>query len=175
MYNVGDKLVHPMHGAGVVEAVEEKNILDEKKFYYVMRMPVGDVKVMIPVDSTESVGVRNVIDSVEAENVMKAFSDYSADLSTNWNKRYRDNMEKMKHGDILDIAYVVKTLMLKEKTKGLSMGERKMLNSARQILISEMVIAKNSTIDEIDECLNNIVSEELQSEEDKIVEGVDIA
>lgn len=161
MYNIGDRLVYPMHGAGVVEAIEEKDILDEKRHYYIMRMPVGDVKVMIPVNSTTDVGIRDVIDKEKADEVMQAFCDYKADVTSNWNKRYRDNMEKIRSGDILDVAYVVKTLMLKEKMKGLSMGERKMLSSTRQILVSELIIAQGTTAEELEEKMTAVVMNDL--------------
>jgi CarD family transcriptional regulator len=161
MYNIGDRLVYPMHGAGVVEAIEEKDILDEKRYYYIMRMPVGDVKVMIPVNSTNDVGIRDVIDKEKADEVMDAFCAYKADVTSNWNKRYRDNMEKIRSGDILDVAYVVKTLMLKEKMKGLSMGERKMLSSTRQILVSELIIAQGTTAEELEEKMLEVVTADL--------------
>jgi CarD family transcriptional regulator len=162
MYNIGDEVVYPMHGAGVVEAIEEKDIMNERKHYYVMRMPVGDVKVMIPVANCAAVGIRDVIDEATADTVIAEFEAIPADVLSNWNRRYRENMDKMRSGKLSDVAYVVKTLMLKEKMKGLSMGERKMLSSAKQILVSELVIAKKSTEEEIMNMLTNIVLTQLE-------------
>jgi len=162
MYNIGDKLVYPMHGAGVVEAIEEKEFLDEKKFYYILKMPIGDVKVMIPVNNAVEIGIRDVSTKEKAEEVLKKFIETKADTVSNWNKRYRENMEKIKSGELLDIAYVAKTLMLKEKMKGLSMGERKMLQSVKQILTSELVISLDSTSDEMADKLQNIVLGEIE-------------
>jgi len=162
MYNIGDRLVYPMHGAGVVEAIEEKEVLDEKRFYYVMKMPIGDVKVMIPVNNTEEIGIRDVATHAEAEIVIAKFVETTPDTASNWNKRYRENMEKIRSGDLTDIAYVAKTLMLKEKMKGLSMGERKMLQSVKQILISELVIALETDSDALTERLANIVADDVE-------------
>ena len=162
MYNIGDRLVYPMHGAGVIEAIEEKEVLDEKRFYYVMKMPVSDVKVMIPVNNTEEIGIREVSTEEKAKQVLAKFTETEADTTSNWNKRYRENMEKIRSGDLFDIAYVAKTLMLKEKMKGLSMGERKMLSSTKQILVSELVIALDTTADELMEDLANIVTSDLE-------------
>jgi CarD family transcriptional regulator len=171
MYNIGDRLVYPMHGAGIIEAIEEKEVLDEKRFYYVMKMPVSDVKVMIPVNNTEEIGIREVSSIDIAREVLDKFIQTEADTASNWNKRYRENMEKIRSGDLFDIAYVAKTLMLKEKMKGLSMGERKMLSSTKQILVSELVIALDTTADELMEKLANIVAVDLE----KMAEAVEAA
>ena len=157
MYNIGDRLVYPMHGAGIVEAIEEKDFLDEKKFYYILKMPIGDVKVMIPVNNAAEIGIRDVSTREVAEEVLQKFIETQADTASNWNKRYRENMEKIKSGELTEIAYVAKTLMLKEKMKGLSMGERKMLQSVKQILTSELVISLESTLDEMTDRLQAIV------------------
>ena len=99
MFNVGDKIVYPMHGAGTIDAIEEKDILGEKQSYYILKMP-SDVKVMIPTTKAEEVGVRNIIDKESAENVFKVLGQDETEMDKNWNKRYRDNMDKMKSGDI---------------------------------------------------------------------------
>jgi len=163
MYNIGDRLVYPMHGAGIIEAIEEKEVLYEKRFYYVMKMPVSDVKVMIPVNNTEEIGLREVSSREKAEEVLVKFTETRADTASNWNKRYRENMVKIRSGELSDIAYVAKTLMLKEKMKGLSMGERKMLSSTKQILVSELVIALDTTADELMAKLDGIVAADLES------------
>ena len=154
MFNVGDKIVYPMHGAGTIDSIEEKNILGENQFYYVIRMP-GEVKVMVPTDRAEQIGVRNVIGKEEAEKVISILGEDETEMSQNWNKRYRDNMEKMKSGSIYEVAGVVRNLSFKQKEKGLSTGEKKMLSNAKQILVSELVLAEHATQDEVEELINN--------------------
>ena len=163
MYNIGDKIVYPMHGAGIIEAIEEKKFLKEKQSYYIMRMPIGDMMVMIPINNTVEIGIRNVIDNETALTVIQVFSDSVPDMNENWNKRYRENMIKIKTGDILEVADVVKSLMLREKTRGLSTGERKMLNNAKQILISELVLAQVDVHDVIEQMLEEIIDKELEN------------
>jgi CarD family transcriptional regulator len=143
MFSIGDKIVYPMHGAGVIESIEEREILGEKKSYYVMKMPVGDMKVMIPVGNANGVGIRGVIGRVDADAVFKCLEDGTCEQNANWNKRYRENMVKIKSGNVFEVADVVRSLVQRERMRGLSTGERKMLNSAKQILVSELVLAKN--------------------------------
>ena len=95
MFNIGDKVVYPMHGAGVIQDIEEKNILGEKTAYYIIKMP-GEVKVMVPTAKAEEIGMRNIIDVETASKVFQVLETDSTEMSLNWNKRYRDNMEKMK-------------------------------------------------------------------------------
>lgn len=141
MFKIGDKVVYPMHGAGVIESIEEKEVLGETKKYYVLRLPVGDMKVMIPVANYKDVGLRQVIDDDGVQRVFRILSEQSSTMSTNWNRRYRANLEKIKSGNIYEVAEVVRNLVTRDKEKGLSSGERKMLENARQILISELVLA----------------------------------
>ena len=157
MFNVGDKIVYPMHGAGTIDSIEEKNILGENQFYYVIRMP-GEVKVMVPTDRAEQIGVRNVIGKEEAEKVISILGEDETEMSQNWNKRYRDNMEKMKSGSVYEVADVVRNLSFKQKEKGLSTGEKKMLSNAKQILVSELVLAEHASQDEVEELINNKIN-----------------
>ena len=154
MFNVGDYIVYPMHGAGTVDAIEEKNILGQKQSYYIIKMP-GEVKVMIPTSKAEEVGVRSIIDKNSAERVFKILEEDETEMSQNWNKRYRDNMDKMKSGDIYEVADVVRNLTFKQKEKGLSTGEKKMLLNARQILISELALVQSSSQDEVEDLVDN--------------------
>ncbi len=157
MFNVGDEIVHPMHGAGVVDAIEDKNILGEQQAYYILKMP-GEVKVMVPVAKAEQIGVRSVIDKSSVEKVLRVLETDETEMSMNWNKRYRDNMEKMKSGDIYEIADVVRNLSFKQKEKGLSTGEKKMLSKAKQILVSELVLAENTEQDEMEKIIDNKIN-----------------
>ncbi|MCX8128537.1 MAG: CarD family transcriptional regulator [Clostridia bacterium] len=158
MFNVGDKIVYPMHGAGIIESIEEREILGQKQNYYVMKMPLGDMKVMIPTHNIGDIGIREVISGLEVDKVLKVLGDQNNSINLNWNKRYRENMTKIKSGNIFEVADVVRSLMLREKEKGLSTGERKMLNSARQILISELVLARGVDPCEIENIINDHIS-----------------
>lgn len=144
MFQIGDKVVYPMHGAGVIEAIEEKEVLGEIRQYYIMRLPIGDMKVMIPMSNVQEIGLREVIDEAGVEQVLLILKQKKSTMSTNWNRRYRANLEKIKSGNIYEVAEVVRNLSLREREKGLSTGERKMLDNARQILISELVLARNA-------------------------------
>lgn len=157
MFNVGDKIVYPMHGAGTIDAIEEKNILGENQAYYVIKMP-GEVKVMVPTAKAEEIGVRSVINKDEAEKVISVLGEEETEMSQNWNKRYRDNMEKMKSGSAYEIADVVRNLAFKQKEKGLSTGEKKMLSNAKQILVSELVLAEHASQEEVEELIDNKIN-----------------
>ena len=157
MFKVGDKIVYPMHGAGVIETIEERSILDEKQSYYIIKMP-GEVKVMVPTAKAEEIGVRNIIDKETAGKVINVLEQDSTEMSMKWNKRYRDNVEKMKSGDIFEVADKVRNLSFKQKDKGLSTTEKKMLLNAKQILVSELVLAESKGKDEIESLVENKIN-----------------
>jgi len=157
MFNIGDKIVYPMHGAGVIDSIEEKDILGEKQAYYIIKMP-GEVKVMVPTAKAEEIGVRNIIGKENANKVFQILESNETEMSNNWNKRYRDNMEKMKSGDIYEVADVVRNLSFKQKEKGLSTGEKKMLNNAKQILVSELVLAEHASQEEVENLIDNKIT-----------------
>lgn len=155
MFNVGDKIVYPMHGAGVIDSIEEKEILGEKKQYYILKMP-GEVKVMVPTANAENMGVRNIIDKNGAKKVLSILEKDETEMPENWNKRYRDNLEKIKTGDVYEVADVVRNLTFKQKERGtLSTGEKKMLDNAKVILVSELALAEDSSSDEIEQLVEN--------------------
>ncbi|MBN2558435.1 MAG: CarD family transcriptional regulator [Clostridia bacterium] len=158
MYKIGDKVVYPMHGAGEIVDLKEKEIFGKIKSYYVLNMPIGGMKVSLPVDSVDKIGVRRIITNSEADQLLDDFSGYQCDETTNWNKRYRENMEKIKSGSVTSVAYVVKALMKRDRDKGLSTGERKMLSSAKQILLSELVLVKGISIDSAEKMISDRVN-----------------
>ncbi len=164
MFEIGDKIVYPMHGAGTIESIETKEILGEKRKYFIMTMPIGDMKVMIPIDNMAEVGVREIISKEEMEEVITILKGDKGKMPQNWNRRFRLNMDKIKSGDIYEIGAVVRNLMLLDKEKGLSTGERKMLNDAKQMLISEMVLTCELTLEETEELVAESV--EFNSEEE---------
>lgn len=160
MFNLGDKVVYPMHGAGVIETVEKKEVLGEVKNYYVLKMPIGEMKLMIPVDNVDNIGLRNIIDKSTVEKVYDVLRQSAVLNDSNWNKRYRDNMSKMKTGDIFEVAQVVRDLTFRDREKGLSTGEKKMLVSAKQMLVSEIALSTNRDGEGIQEYLDNIINED---------------
>jgi len=143
MFNVGDKVVYPMHGAGIIESIENREILGKVKQCYVLRMPIGDMKLMIPVSSVNDAGLRQVIDGETVQRVLEELGIKRAVSTANWNRRYRAHLEKLKTGDVFEIAEVVRNLTCRDREKGLSTCERKMLDTARQILISELALARD--------------------------------
>ena len=162
MYSIGDRIVYPMHGAGVIEAIEEKDFLGLRQFFYIMRMPSGDMTVMIPAASCEEIGVRFVISKDEAGRVLEAFRKAPIYKDNNWNKRHRDNMLKIKSGDIYQVLSVVKELMYRDRQKGLSTSERKMLNSAKQIMVSELVLSSVAGQSDIESIMCDTVEQLLE-------------
>lgn len=154
-FRVGDRIAHPMHGAGVIDSVVKRKINGTERDYYVLKLPAGDMLVMIPVDTSAEIGVRPIVDADEAEKILGSIPGLEIEMTQNWNKRYRENMLKIKSGNLLEVAAVVKGLMQRDKERGLSTGERKMLHSAKQILISEIVLSESASYEEVEERLNS--------------------
>lgn len=158
-FHIGDQIAHPMHGAGVIAGVEKRKMDGIERDYYVLQLPSGGMQVMIPVASCESVGVRPIVDQEEADRILNSIPGIQIEMTSNWNKRYRDNMQKIKSGNLIEVASVIKGLMLRDNERGLSTGERKMLHSAKQILISELVLSKHCSYEEIEAELSAAVSQ----------------
>ena len=154
-FRVGDRIAHPMHGAGVIDSVVKRKINGTERDYYVLKLPAGDMLVMIPVDTSAEIGVRPIVDADEAEKILGSIPGLEIEMTQNWNKRYRENMLKIKSGNLVEVAAVVKGLMQRDKERGLSTGERKMLHSAKQILISEIVLSESASYEEVEERLNS--------------------
>jgi CarD family transcriptional regulator len=140
MFSVGDKIMHPMHGAGVIQKIEERKILGEVKAYYVLKLPCNDMDVMLPTDAESSVGIRRIVDKTKIEQAFQVLKAGSSSMDSNWNRRFRENMELLRSGDILKVAEVVRNLTRIDRRKKLSAGEKKMLLNARQVLISEIIL-----------------------------------
>ena len=118
MFQVGDKIVHPMHGAGVVDSIVQKKVNGVVREYYILKLPVGGMLVMIPTANSEEIGVRPVCEESEADRVLAAMPEIEVDMTQNWNRRYRENMTRLKSGDLLEVARVVKGLMLRDEERG---------------------------------------------------------
>ena len=142
MFLVGDKVVYPMHGAGVIEAIEQRTILGEVREYYVLRMPVGEMQVLVPVHAIRDAGLRPIVGREAADRVFALLSEDATQEQSNWNRRYRSNLEKLKSGDIFELAAVVRNMTRRDQEKGLSTTEKKMLENARQLLVSELALVE---------------------------------
>ena len=162
MYNIGDKILYPPHGAGVIEGIEERVVLGKKHNYYILKMPSEDMTVMIPTEGSNEIGVRYVIEKDEALKVLETFRKEPVVLDDNWNRRQRENIAKVKSGDIYEVLSVVKALMLRERSKGLSTSERKMLNLSKRIMTSEIVLSGAASISDVESILSDTVDELLK-------------
>ena len=157
MFKIGDKVVYPMHGAGVIEKIEEKEILGELKSYYILQIPYGHIHVMVPTDKCEEAGLRPIVKIKEMEEVIKTLGAKSTPMDENWNRRLRDNNAKLKTGDPKQVAEVIRNLTRIEREKKLSAGEKKLLSTARQILSSEMVLVNGVTETQADTIIESAI------------------
>ncbi|MEN8702271.1 CarD family transcriptional regulator [Bacillus infantis] len=145
LFQVDDNVVYPMHGVGIIKAIEEKEILGEKQQYYVIKMLIGNMEVMIPAGKIVSSGIRPVTDIVALKNLINIFQNGETDRVLPWKQRYKVNTDKIKTGKIQDCTEVVRDLMRMKKEKALNTSERQMLNNAHEILISELGLMKGIT------------------------------
>ena len=143
MYKVGDKVVYPHHGAGTVVKKETREVLGHKREYLTIKILHNDMTVQVPCENADQVGLRRVIGEKEVGVVLKALSGGSTEMPKNWNRRFKHNRDKMKTGDILELAEVVRNLALRDREKGLSTGEKQMFVKAKKILASELMYAKD--------------------------------
>ena len=161
MFNIGDKLVYPMNGAGTIESIEEKEMMGNTEDYYIIKMPVGGMKLMVPTNKVENIGIREVSLKSEADKVFdildKPKDPYVHDA--NWSKRYNLNVEKIKSGNILEVAEVVRELSHRHMERGLSIGEKKMLSTAKNILLSEMVLSEDMSHEILDDKIECAIKE----------------
>ena len=159
MFQVGDKVVYPKHGAGIIEAIEDREVLGERKRYYVLRLPVSDMQVLVPCDGSERVGLRQVMSEQMLQRVLEVLRSRNTQPANKWNHRYRTNLEKIRSGDILALAEVVRTLSQRDREKGLSTAERKMLENARQILLSEIVLVRDLEPEQASSFLDHVLAQ----------------
>lgn len=155
MFKTGDIIVYPMYGAGTITGIEKKEFLGEICDFYCVSLPYCRMEASVPVHNCEKLGVRYVVDSKKVPEVMKVLGAESEPMNPNWNKRYRANTERMQTGDILEVAAVVRNLVRVDRDKPLSTGEKRLLNQAKQILISELVYAKEISMEEADKMVES--------------------
>jgi CarD family transcriptional regulator len=157
LFRKGDTVVHPEHGAAVIQELREKEFLGEKRTYLVLRVAYGDLTLLIPVDSTEQVGLRQVVSKNEVKKVLKVLTEEESSMAANWSRRFKNNMEKLHSGDPYQVAEVLRNLAIREREKGLSAGEKRMILKARQILISELSYATAKTEDEAEIMIDEVL------------------
>ena len=157
MFKVGDKAVYPAHGVGVIESIETKDIAGSRLKFYMLRILENDMTIMIPTHNVESVGLRGVIDKKMVVKIYKILREQDLRIDTQtWNRRYREYMEKIKTGSVFEIAEVLRDLQRLKGDKELSFGERKMLDTARTLLVKEIAVATKSKEVKIEEKLDRI-------------------
>jgi CarD family transcriptional regulator len=159
LYKVGDKVVYPHHGAGTVVKKESREVLGQKREYLTIKILHNDMTVQVPSENCDQVGLRRVIGEKEVAVVLKALTGGSTEMPKNWNRRFKHNRDKMKTGDVLELAEVVRNLSLRDHEKGLSTGEKQMFVKAKKILASELMYAKGMDEDECAEWLEGVLAE----------------
>jgi len=157
VFRKGDTVVHPEHGAAVIEELRDREFLGEKRKYLVLRVAYGDLTLMVPVDSTDEVGLRQVVSKSEVKKVLKVLTEDESSMAANWSRRFKNNMEKLHSGDPYQVAEVLRNLAIREREKGLSAGEKRMILKARQILISELSYATAKTEDEAEIMIDEVL------------------
>ena len=159
-FRVGDKVVYPHHGAATIEKKEKKDVFGEKKDYLILKLAYGDLTLMVPADNAEDIGLRDVINDEEVEEVFAVLRKKEARMPTNWSRRFKNHVEKLKSGDIYQVAEVVRNLSIRDLDKGLSTGEKQMFGRAKKILASELMYARDmeeqEAIDFLEQLLEDI-------------------
>ncbi len=158
-YQVGDTVVYPHHGAAVIEKREKRRLQGEERDYLVLRLTYGDLTLMVPADATDEVGLRDVCSKKEVDEVWDVLKSRDFSMPTNWSRRFKANYEKLKSGDIFQVAEVVRNLALREQEKGLSAGEKRMLTKSRQILVSELSAAIKKSEEDTEDLIDKVLAE----------------
>ena len=157
-FTVGETVVYPHHGAAKIEAIETRVIKGEERLYLVLKVAQGDLTVRVPADNAEYVGVRDVVNAAGLERVFDVLRAPYTEEPTNWSRRYKANLEKLASGDVIKVAEVVRDLWRREKDRGLSAGEKRMLAKARQILVSELALAEKTNEDKAEAILDEVLA-----------------
>jgi CarD family transcriptional regulator len=157
-FEVGETVVYPHHGAALIEAIETRTIRGEEKMYLVLKVAQGDLTVRVPAENAEYVGVRDVVGAEGLERVFDILKAPHTEEPTNWSRRYKANVEKIASGDVNKVAEVVRDLWRRDRERGLSAGEKRMLAKARQILVSELALAEGTNEDKAEALLDEVLS-----------------
>ncbi|MTD14522.1 CarD family transcriptional regulator [Nakamurella sp. YIM 132087] len=158
VFNVGETVVYPHHGAALIQATETRIVKGEEKLYLVLKVAQGDLTVKVPAENAEIVGVRDVVDQTGLNKVFDVLRAPHTEEPTNWSRRYKANVEKLASGDVNKVAEVVRDLWRRDKERGLSAGEKRMLTKARQILVSELALAEGTNEDKAEGILDEVLA-----------------
>ena len=159
MFSIGDMIYYPRHGAGIIEGIEEKEVLGEKCKYYVIRIALGDMKVMVPISKTEFHGIRNITSRDRIDDIYNILSGETSCMCKSWSKRYRENEAIIRRGDVFEISELVKNLTVADRGKKLSTGEKRMLENVRQLLVSELMLMLDEPYEKIEEKILGIIKQ----------------
>lgn len=159
MFHKGDKIVYPLYGAGVIEDLEQREIDGDNQTYYVLRIPVGNLKIMISAGKAESLGIREIYAKDEILRVISGVTGKPVDMPENWNQRYKENMERIKSGKLNEVVLVFRNLLVRERERGLSTAEKKMMTTAKQIILSELILSQDVEKTRAEEILNETMEQ----------------
>lgn len=150
MFSIGNRVFYPRHGAGIIEGIEEKEVFGEKLKYYVIRIILNNMNVMVPIDKTEMYGIRNITSKGKIDDIYNMLSGETSFMCKNWSMRYRENEAKIRKGDIFEMSELVKNLTAADRRKKLSTSEKKMLENVRQLLVSELMLILDEPYDKVE-------------------------
>lgn len=157
MYQIGDRIVHPLHGAGIVSEIVTQKVDREKRDYYLLRLPENNMDVLVPVETADKIGIRPVGSTEKAEAALRMIREFEVTYGANWNARYHENINRIKSGDLEEVAKVIKILSVFDREKGLASGERKMLHNAKKILFSELALILDRSYAEMETTLQELI------------------
>lgn len=159
MFRKGDTVVHPEHGAAVIEEISNREFRGETRRYLKLKVVHGDLTVNVPVDSAPEVGLRQVVSKTDAKKVLKVLQEDESAMASNWSRRFKNNIEKLRSGDIFQVAEVVRNLTIRERDRGLSAGEKRMVIKARQVLVSELMFANDCTEEKAEDMIDKVLDD----------------
>ena len=154
---IGDIVFYPMHGAGIIDGIENTEVAGIEKSYYILKLPIGNLKLMLPIDRIDQLGLRDVIDKTKLEEVETVLRSKPEHAQGSWNKRFQAILDRMKSGDILDVAAVARNLSMQYRSRKISSGEKRLMDLSRQILISELVYVCEKSPEEVTSWIDNIM------------------
>ena len=158
MYQIGEKIVHPLYGAGIIESLDEKEIDGVMQTYYVLQIPIGSLTIMISAAKAEAQGIRHIHTAEEVMTIISSVVDTKIDMPDNWTQRYKENMERIKSGQLTEVSLVYRNLLLRERERGLSTAEKKLMTTAKQIVLSELILSKDIERTDAENLLEGIFS-----------------
>jgi CarD family transcriptional regulator, regulator of rRNA transcription len=157
-FQIGDKVVYPNHGVGIIEQISSRTIGASVERFYLLKIKSSNLKVMVPFQNIDSVGLRRVVRNGEIQKILDFLTDGKCENNSDWKYRFKENSDRMRTGSLLEVAGVLKSLLILNQTKPLSFREKKMLERARYLLVSELAMAKNAAEPDIEDLLSKALS-----------------